>query len=167
MFIDGLTASRSRTPSANLFLQALRVPYLDFIQHSETPVRVRLDACRPSVHCFGPTRENSRAVWAQMDQNGCEDGLGQCLCIQVGKHWQKGLCQSWGITAVWRSTTMPRCTWDLVSIRGCLSSKQESTPITRPPKLLGEPGFALKEGDVSRGHWGWWENTVTASSQRT
>lgn len=44
--------------------------------------------------------------------------LGQCLRIQVGKHQLKSLCQSRGISAVWRNTTMQRLTWDLGSMRG-------------------------------------------------
>lgn len=65
MLFEVLMACRPKDLRANLLLQVpvghrrFSGPYFDVAQYSETPVRVRLDACGPSANCFRPTGEKA------------------------------------------------------------------------------------------------------------
>lgn len=141
---EAQTLQCKSAPAIVFGTQAL--PYIDFIQHSETQIRVGVDACGARA-VSGPIGAVCQELKGPDASAWLGEGLSQCLCIQVGKHWLESLCQSWRIAAVWGTMTMQRWTWDLVSIRGYLSSKQESTP-TNGCQNGGEHSFALQEGNV-------------------
>lgn len=95
----------------------------------------------------GPTRESSRAAWVQMYQSGGENtGVsaahsgGEALTEESLSIKEDHCSLAEGDDA--------KTNLRLVSIKGCLSSKQESAPTIRLPKLLGVDGFPLKGGNV-------------------
>lgn len=128
-------------PATTFRIQALHGPSLAFVQHSEYPSEGDWGCLWSKCGWFQGLAGRTQGQWGPR----CIRSLGHHLRVRLGKHQPKSLCQSWRITAVWRSTAMQRLTWDLVSIRGFLSSRRDSAPTVGLLGWLQEGGLALKE----------------------
>lgn len=104
----------------------------------------------------GPSRESSRAARTQMYQSGLgEAGVSACAFSWGSINWSP--CQSWRITAVWRSTAMQRLRWVL----GFFELKVRISP-HGPAAWMAGRGQLSTEGRprlVARGDGVWLENS--------